>query len=631
MSHTQATLPDLTLKPTAPLRLKDADREGRLFLNRILAAAGIIVGLSLVLIGRLVYLQVIGHDRYAMLARDNQVRIAPLVPTRGLIYDRRGIVLAENIPVYSLEIVPEQVPDLKATLAALSAIVELTPEEIEQFKQQLHRRKRFESIPVKLRLSELEVARLAVRRPFLRGVEIQARLIRHYPYGELVSHLVGYVGRINEQELKRLDLAEYRGTTHIGKVGVEQSYETLLHGHTGYAEIETNAAGRGLKVLQEPPPQSGADLYLSLDIELQKIAYDALGEHNGAVVAIDPQSGEVLALVSKPGFDPNPFVLGISQKDYQALLNSPERPLFDRALRGIYPPGSTIKPFVGLAGLHYGLINPHRRLYCPGFYQLPGVSHRYRDWRKGGHGGVDLKAAIVQSCDVYFYDLAHHLGIDRLHEFLSQFGFGRSSGIDLLGENPGILPSRKWKRQALGKTWYPGETVIAGIGQGYVKVTAVQLAKAVAVLANRGKIITPHVAAFERRPPHRELKRLFTDPAEGEVSTDPHHLDKIIDAMIGVVHSRSGTAWRISQGADYTIAGKTGTAQVFSVKQTQDHRNLKIKDKKLQDHALFIAFAPAEAPRIAVAVIAENAGHGGSEAAPVARQVIDYYLKHSQP
>lgn len=631
MSHTQATLPDLTLKPTAPLRLKDADREGRLFLNRILAAAGIIVGLSLVLIGRLVYLQVIGHDRYAMLARDNQVRIAPLVPTRGLIYDRRGIVLAENIPVYSLEIVPEQVPDLKATLAALSAIVELTPEEIEQFKQQLHRRKRFESIPVKLRLSELEVARLAVRRPFLRGVEIQARLIRHYPYGELVSHLVGYVGRINEQELKRLDLAEYRGTTHIGKVGVEQSYETLLHGHTGYAEIETNAAGRGLKVLQESPPQGGADLYLSVDIELQKIAYDALGEHNGAVVAIDPQNGEVLALVSKPGFDPNPFVLGISQKDYQALLNSPERPLFDRALRGIYPPGSTIKPFVGLAGLHYGLINPHRRLYCPGFYQLPGVSHRYRDWRKGGHGGVDLKAAIVQSCDVYFYDLAHHLGIDRLHEFLGQFGFGRSSRIDLLGENPGILPSRKWKRQALGKTWYPGETVIAGIGQGYVKVTAIQLAKAVAALANRGKIITPHVAAFERRPPHRELKRLFTDPAEGEVSTDPHYLDKIIDAMIGVVHSRSGTAWRISQGVDYTIAGKTGTAQVFSVKQTQDHRNLKVKDKKLQDHALFIAFAPAEAPRIAVAVIAENAGHGGSEAAPVARQVIDYYLKHSQP
>lgn len=630
MSHAQATLSDFTLKPAAAFRLKDAERENRLFLNRLVTAAVVIVLLTLALIGRLIYLQVLGHERYAMLARDNQVKIAPLPPTRGLIYDRRGVVLAENIPVYSLEIVPEQVKDLEATLTALSRLIELNPEEIAQFRQQLRRRKRFESIPLKLRLSEIEVAKLAVRRPFLHGVEIQARLIRYYPYGELLSHLVGYVGRINEQELKRLDPAEYRGTTHIGKVGVEQSYEALLHGHTGYVEIETNARGRELRVLQESSPQGGADLYLSLDIELQKIAYAALGEHNGAVVALDPKTGEVLAMVSKPGFDPNPFVLGINPKDYQALLSSPERPLFDRALRGIYPPGSTIKPFVGLAGLYYGVINPHRRLHCPGFYQLPGVSHRYRDWRKGGHGGVDLKAAIVQSCDVYFYDLAHHLGIDRMHALLQRFGFGRPSGIDLIGENRGVLPSRKWKREALGKTWYPGETVIAGIGQGYVKVTAVQLAKAVAILANRGKITIPHVAAIER-PPGGEPKRLFPEPVEGELGIDGQYLDKVIDAMVGVVHSRSGTAWRISLGADYTIAGKTGTAQVFSVKQTQDHRNLKVKDKKLQDHALFIAFAPAEDPRIAVAVIAENAGHGGSEAAPVARQVIDYYLKHSLP
>ncbi len=614
----------------APLRLKDVERENRLLLNRIVTAAVFIVLLTAALIGRLIYLQIIGHERYAMLARDNQVKIAPLPPTRGLIYDRSGVVLAENIPVYSLEVVPEQAKDLRATLTALSSIIDLTPEEIEQFQHQLRRRKRFESIPLKLRLTEVEVARLAVRRPFLRGVEIQARLIRHYPYGELVSHLVGYVGRINEQELKRLDPAEYRGTTHIGKVGVEQSYEALLHGHTGYVEIETNAYGRELRVLQEAPPQAGADLHLSLDIELQKIAYTALGEHNGAVVALDPNSGELLVMVSKPGFDPNPFVLGISHKDYQALLTSAERPLFDRALRGIYPPGSTIKPFVGLAGLHYGLINPHRRLYCPGFYQLPGVSHRYRDWRKGGHGGVDLKAAIVQSCDVYFYDLAHHLGIDRMHAFLRQFGFGRPSGIDLSGESPGILPSRKWKREALGKSWYPGETVIAGIGQGYVKVTAVQLAKAVAILANRGKIITPHVAAFERSP-HGGLRRLFPEPVEGSLDTDEQYLDKVTEAMVGVVHNRSGTAWRLSQGIAYTIAGKTGTAQVFSVKQTQDHRNLKVKDKKLQDHALFIAFAPADDPRIAVAVIAENAGHGGSEAAPVARQIIDHYLKRSLP
>jgi penicillin-binding protein 2 len=629
MSHAQATLSDFALNPKAFFRLKNTEWEKHLFLRRVVAASSAIAVLTLALISRLIYLQVLGHERYAMLARDNQVKIAPLVPTRGMIYDRRGVVLAENVPVYSLEIVPEQVKDLEATLAALSRLIELKPEEIEQFRQQLRRHKPFESLPLKFRLSEAEVARLAVRRPFLHGVEVRARLIRHYPYGELVSHLVGYVGRINEQELKRLDPSEYRGSTHIGKVGVEQSYETLLHGHAGYVEVETNARGRELRALQESPPRRGSDLYLSIDLELQKLAYQALGEHNGAVVALVPKTGEVLALVSKPGFDPNPFVLGIGRQEYQALLSAPERPLFDRALRGIYPPGSTIKPFMGLAGLYYGVINPLRRVHCPGFYQLPGVSHRYRDWRKGGHGAVDLKSAIIQSCDVYFYDLAHHLGIDRMHAFLSQFGFGRPSGIDLEGESRGVLPSRKWKRATLGKTWYPGETVIAGIGQGYVKVTAVQLAKAVAVLANRGKIVTPHVAAFEH-PPGQEPKRLFSEPVEGILEVDPQHLEKVIESMVGVVHNRSGTAWRISLGADYTIAGKTGTAQVFSVKQTQDHRNLKIKDKKLQDHALFIAFAPAENPRIAVAVIAENAGHGGSEAAPVARQVIDYYLKHGQ-
>jgi len=607
-----------------PFRLKDAAHENRLIINRVTAASVFIGLLTVGLIARLIYLQVFGHEYYAMLAHDNRVKISPLPPTRGLIYDRHGKILAENVSVYTLEIVPEQVGDLEETLKRLQALLPIEEEEIGRFRKSLKRHKRFESVPLKLHLTDEEVARFAVKRPFFHGVDIHARLVRHYPYGPLFSHVVGYVGSINERELKRLDVAEYRGTTHVGKVGIELAYETILHGHTGYAEIETNARGRELRTLKENPPTPGADLHLNLDVTLQEIAYQGLGEHNGAVVAIEPSTGKVLVLASKPGFDPNEFVYGIRSEDYKALQASPDRPLFDRTLRGRYPPGSTIKPFIGLAGLEYQIIDGHTETYCPGYYQLPGVSHRYRDWKKWGHGPVDLRKAIVQSCDVYFYDLAHDMGIDRIHDFLFRFGFGRKTGIDLTGEKSGLLPSREWKRRTRRQPWYPGETVITGIGQGFLQVTPLQLARAVAILANRGTAITPKVADHTVGGGQSTL--LGDGSAPQKIKLSPRHLQTIIDAMVAVVHSPHGTARRIGEGIDFQIAGKTGTAQVFTVKQEEEYRADKLA-KKLHDHALFIAFAPADAPRIAIAVIAENAGHGGSVAAPIARRIIEKYLE----
>ncbi|HHJ38832.1 MAG: penicillin-binding protein 2 [Methylothermaceae bacteria B42] len=597
-------------------RLKNPGLEKRLFQNRITAAAVVIVLMTLGLIGRLIYLQIIGHEHYAMKARDNRVKIAPLPPTRGLIFDRSGVVLAENISVYSLEIVPEQVKNLEKTILRLKAILPISDEEIQRFKVQIKRHKPFESIPLKLRLTDEEVSRFAVKRPFFRGVDIRARLIRHYPFRELVSHVVGYVASISEAELKKLDPAEYRGTSHIGKTGIEKFYEKWLHGETGYAEIETNARGRELTVLKEVPSRPGKDLHLSLDIRLQAIAYEALGEHNGAVVALEPASGKILAMVSKPGYDPNDFVLGISQKKYRSLQRSPERPLFDRSIRGTYPPGSTIKPFMGLAGLNYGVIDAHRKLHCPGYYQLPNNRHRYRDWKKWGHGPVDLHNAIAQSCDVYFYELAHQLEIDRIHDFLARFGFGAKTKVDLVGEKPGLLPSRAWKKKRFHQVWFPGETVIAGIGQGFLQVTPIQLAKAAAIMGNQGMVITPRVAVLEK-PKDNQLPPVLDIPKS--------YWRTIIDAMVAVVHGPRGTARRLGKGINYHIAGKTGTAQVFTVKQDEEYREKEVK-KKLRDHALFIAFAPAEAPRIAVAVVAENAGHGGSAAAPIARQMMDAYF-----
>lgn len=606
--------------------IKDRFREQRLFLNRIVASALFIAFATAALTVRLIYLQVVGHEYYATLSRDNRVKISPLPPTRGMIFDRNGEVLADNYPTYSLELIPEQVPDMGATLAELKKLLNITDEEIARFNALRTRHKIFEGVPLRLQLSEEEIARFAVKMPYFPGVEIHARLLRAYPYGELTAHVVGYVGRISEAELQTLDPSVYSGTFHIGKNGVEKTYEPLLHGKTGYEELETNVQGRSINVIGQKEPLSGADLHLTLDIKLQKTAFDALQDFNGSVVAIEPDTGNVLVLASKPSFDPNPFVQGIKRDAYEALQSSPNRPLYNRALRGVYPPGSTVKPFMALAGLALGQFSPGHHVYCPGFYRLSGSEHKYRDWRKGGHGTVDMRYAIVQSCDVYFYDLAQHLGIERMHDYMTQFGFGQKTGIDLDGERNGLYPSLEWKKRHRRQPWFPGETLIAGIGQGYVQVTPVQLARAVATLASKGRVVQPRVVGTIKSPLN-EVNPYPRGPAE-KISIDPAHWRTVVDAMIDVVHSQAGTAKGIAPGLSYHIAGKTGTAQVFTVRQDQDYKKMRVKET-LKDHAWFIAFAPAEEPRIAVAVLAENGGHGGSVAAPIAKAVIEQYLKGS--
>ena len=602
--------------------VKNNTVENRLFLNRIVAAFIVISLLTSGLIVRLMYLQIVGHEHYSSLAKDNSIKIVPLVPTRGIIYDRHGKILAENMPSYSLELIPEKITDLNDTLSRLQKLLNIPDEKIELYQKLRKRQKRFTSTPLLLNMNNEELAKFAVARPFFPGVDIQTRLVRHYPYSDLAAHVIGYVGRINEAELKELPIAEYRGSTHIGKLGIEGSYETQLHGKTGYAEIETNVQARPLNTLNEKVPDPGANLYLTLDIDLQKTAYDALGAFNGAVVAINIKTGGVLVFVSRPGFDPNTFVVGIANDAYQALQSSENQPLYNRALRGLYPPGSTIKPFIALAGLEYDAISPQQNLLCPGYYQLPGVSHRYRDWKKGGHGSVSLNKAITESCDVYFYRLAATLGIDHMHSFLQKFGFGEKSGIDLVGEKSGLLPSREWKRDQKNQAWYPGETLITGIGQGYHQVTPLQLARATATLANRGNVVTPFlvdkIVTAQTTLPGPETH-------QQAIPLKSNNINTIVAAMVNVVHSAHGTAKGINQNISYQIAGKTGTAQVLGIKQNAKYNENDI-DFKFRDHALFISFAPADDPKIAVAVIVENGGHGGSVAATIAGQVIKQFL-----
>jgi penicillin-binding protein 2 len=602
--------------------IKDNLVENRMFLNRIAAAFITVLLLTSGLVIRLVYLQIVGHEHYATLAKENSIKIEPLVPTRGIIYDKQGKILAENMPSYSLELIPEQIQNMDDTLRRLQKLLDIPNEKIEQYHKQRIRQKRFTSTPLLMSMSDEEVAKFAVVRPYFPGVDIHARLVRHYPYNDLASHVVGYVGRINEAELKTLPIAEYRGSNHVGKIGIEGFYETELHGKAGYAEIETNVQARAINVLNEVDPDPGANLYLTLDIDLQKTAYDALDTFNGAVVAIEIKTGGVLVFASRPGFDPNPFVVGISNNAYQALQSSENQPLYNRALRGLYPPGSTIKPFIGLAGLEYSTISFQNRLFCPGYYQLPNVSHRYRDWKKGGHGAVSLNEAITQSCDVYFYTLASMLGIDRMHSFLKQFGFGEKTGIDLVGEKSGLLPSREWKRDQRNQSWYPGETVITGIGQGFLQVSPLQLARATATLANKGHVVTPFLV-------DKIVRMDSTTPGpetHGKtIPLKPANVNNIIQGMVNVVHSARGTAKSIGKDIPYQIGGKTGTAQVFNIKQDAKYNENEI-EFKLRDHALFISFAPADDPKIAVAVIVENGGHGGSVAAPIAGKVIKQFL-----
>jgi penicillin-binding protein 2 len=608
--------------------IKNYHHESQLFLGRALWAAAIVLALLALLVARLVNLQVIGHDHFKTQSRENRVKLVPLPPTRGLIYDRTGLLLAQNIPAYSLEVTPERVEDMGATIERLGELIEISEEDIGRFERLRSQRRRFDSIPLRVRLNQEELARFAVNRHRFPGVDIEAKLVRDYPQAANTAHVLGYVGRINREELERIDVSNYAGTSHIGKLGVEKTYEDVLHGQVGLQQVEVNASGRVLRVLESEPPVPGKDLHLNLDAALQAEAFDALGDYNGSVVAIDPRNGGVLALVSKPGFDPNLFVEGIAPEVYRALMKSEDKPLFNRALRGQYPPGSTIKPFLGLAGLESGVVTAEKKEFCPGFYQLPGHSHRYRDWKKTGHGLMDLADAVTQSCDVYFYKLAHDMGIDRMHDFMARFGFGARTGVDLVGELGGLLPSRDWKRRARNQPWYPGETLITGIGQGYFLVTPLQLASATATLASNGQRITPRVAEMVNDPATEGAPEYVDERVERVQWRSPAHWEHTVEAMLQVVEGARGTAKRIRTDA-YRIAGKTGTAQVFTVGQDEEYEESEVAEK-LRDHALFVAFAPAEDPVIAVAVIVENGGHGSSVAAPVARRVMDFHLQRER-
>jgi penicillin-binding protein 2 len=610
------------------MQLKDTIRESQAFLNRTIVA-GLLVALAVATLAwRMVQLQIIDHEHFTTLSRENRVKVLPLPPTRGLIYDRKGVLLAQNRPAYSLEITPEQVADVEQTITELGRIIEIDEEDLERFRQLRKRKRRFDSVPIRVNLSQDETAQFAVHRHRFPGVDIKAQLLRHYPHDVKTTHVLGYVGRVSQRDLEQIDVSNYSGTSHIGKNGVEKTYESALHGVVGLEQVEVNAAGRKVRTLAQSPPEPGVDVHLHLDIELQEVAMKAFGDNNGAAVAIDPKNGAVLALVSQPGYDPNLFVEGISTKNYTALQQDDSRPLYNRALRGQYPPGSTVKPFMGLAGLERGAIQYDSSIYCPGFFRLPGNTHRYRDWKKTGHGSMDLDSAIVQSCDVFFYKLAYELGVDRIHGFLSQFGFGNRTGIDLTGESSGLLPSRDWKRRARRQPWYPGETLIIGIGQGYFLTTPLQLAAATAAIANNGTFFTPHVVDYLRS---RETGEINPIPPSAHVIpiAFQQNWEDVRNGMLHVVEGARGTAKRI-RSDQYRIAGKTGTAQVFTVAQDAEYDEETL-EKKLRDHALFIAYAPVEDPQIAVAVVVENGGHGGSVAAPIAREIMDAYLLPDEP
>ncbi len=578
------------------------------------------------LLFRLAWLQIVDYAHFADLSEHNRIRLMELPPTRGLIYDRNGVILAENKPTFHLEIIPEQVENMEATLKGLGEIVTLSESEIERFKDQLRVRRSFQRISLRTRLNEEEVARLAVNRHRFPGMDINARLSRYYPQGEAAAHAVGYVGRISESELTVIDEGNYRGTTHIGKTGLEKYYEGELHGQVGRQKVEVNAQGRVLRVIDKVAAVAGNDLVLNLDIELQRIAEEGLGEFAGAVIAIEPHTGAVLAFVSKPGFNPNLFVHGISHKNYDALQYDSYKPLFNRAIFGQYPPGSTFKPFIGLAGIEQRRIGTRESINCKGYYLLPddATERKYRDWKKWGHGTVDLTKAIEQSCDVYFYELAYRMGIKGMHDFLAQFGFGEETGIDLLGERKGLLPSAEWKKRKHGKVWYPGETIIAGIGQGYMLATPVQLAVATATLAGRGEKIVPRLLkevhmsnddTVKTREPSRTMVKLRRD----------NHWDIMFNAMKKVVHGTWGTARATGWGMNFKMAGKTGTAQVFGIAQDEEYDEETVA-KKLRDHGLFIGFGPVEDPLLAVAVVAENGEHG-SKMAPIAKKLIQRYME----
>ncbi|KJZ44203.1 MULTISPECIES: penicillin-binding protein 2 [Pseudomonas] len=604
-----------------PIRIKDHEKDARLVRGRVVFGAIAVVTLIGVLIARLYFLQVIQYEYHSTLSENNRVHVQPIPPTRGLIFDRNGVVIADNRPSFSLSMTRERSGDWQQVLDVIVEVLELTPEDRVIFEKRMRQGRRpFEPVPILFELTEEQIARIAVNQFRLPGVEVVAQLVRHYPQGAHFAHSVGYMGRINEKELKSLDPVSYSGTHQIGKTGIERFYEPELHGQVGYEEVETNARGRVLRVLKRTEPVSGKDIVLSLDIKLQEAAETALGGRRGAVVALNPKTGEVLAMVSQPSFDPNLFVTGISSKAYSELRDSIDRPLFNRVLRGLYPPGSTIKPAVAIAGLDSGVVTASTRVFDPGYYMLPNYDHKYRNWNRTGDGFVDLDTAIMRSNDTYFYDLAHKLGIDRLSSYLSKFGIGQKVSLDMFEESPGLMPTREWKRATRRQAWFPGETLILGIGQGYMQSTPLQLAQATALVANKGIWNRPHLAkTIEGEKP------VDQNPMPDIILRDPSDWTKVNHGMQQVMHGARGTARKASIGAQYRIAGKSGTAQVVAIKQGEKYDRSKVQERH-RDHALFVGFAPADDPQIVVSVMVENGESGSGVAAPVVRQIMDAWL-----
>lgn len=622
--------------------IKDHHSERRLFIGRVVIASVVSFVLFGLVIARLVQLQVFDHELFAEKSQGNRVRIEAVPPIRGLIFDRKGRVIAENLPAYQLELIPEQVDDIDDTLNRLAAINLIEAADIPRFRALSGSSQQFKPVTLKFRMTDQEIANFAIQRPRFPGVDFQPRLVRHYPYGELLAHAVGYVGALDTNDVQRLELARYAGTSHTGKTGVESSFENDLQGYAGYRHLITNARGRNVaanttELLDSLPTDQtaapGSNIYLSLDVDLQQVAYNALEGRRGAVVALDPTNGEVLAMVSSPSFDPNLFAVGMSKDQYNELQNDLDLPLFDRTIRGTYPPGSTIKPMLALAALATGATNLTRKSICRGYFQLEGNEHRYRDWKPNGHGPVDLHDAIEQSCDVYFYEISNDLGIDNMHEYLTRFGLGSASRIDILGERPGVVPSKEWKRNNFrdrdNQRWYHGETVIASVGQGFMLVTPLQLAVAAGTLGNRGTRYRPHLVAAVEDTLSGDRVLVQRESLENVAIDNSFYWDFVLEAMHSVMQGPRGTARAVGTGARYQMAGKSGTAQIVSIAQDEKYDAEKLLERQ-RDHALFIAFAPFDSPQIAVAVIVENGQSGSGVAAPIAKAVMDQYLGYGK-
>jgi penicillin-binding protein 2 len=605
-------------------RLKDANREKQIYAFRSILAVFFVLALTTALVIRLYHLQLVNHEHFQTLSDKNRMQLQPIAPNRGLIYDRNGALLADNKPIFSIVIIPEYSKNIDESVASIQRIIEITPEHIKRFKKRMLRTRRpYQPVILKSKLNEQEIARIEVRRHELKGIDIQAELARYYPMGSATAHSVGYVGRINVKELEKADAQNYSATNYIGKLGVERFYEDALHGQVGYQRVETNASNRVLRVLERIAPLPGRDLTLYLDSKLQNKAVELLDGRRGAVVAIDPNTGGILALVSTPSFDPNLFVTGIDYKSYADLRDSLDLPLFNRALKGQYPPGSTIKYILGLGGLDSGVTTRAFSLWDPGSYQLKNDDRIYRDWKRQGHGHMNLFDSITQSCDVYFYDLAFKMGVDRMSKYLGYFGFGKNTALDISEARNGLLPTREWKRALKGRAWYPGDSLNMGIGQGFMLSTPLQLATATAVMANRGRWVQPSLLKSVKGNGGPVRRRNVTMP---DVSVkNPDDWDFIISAMEEVMHGRRGTARGSGRNASYRMAGKTGTAQVVGIKQGEEYDAEALSERN-RDHALFVGFAPVTNPQIVVAVIVENGGGGSTTAAPVARAMFDEWI-----